>query len=121
MSMESLAVLILQIIQVPPALGEHVVMVLHHGLLTAPLTLLLLDNFEFIWDSDSTWKEGLDLLHDAKSPFLTINPSPTNSDDVDGHYLDMLLAEMDFVPLAVRLLVQVCIGFSPLYMLNQWR
>jgi hypothetical protein len=31
------------------------------------------------------------------------------------------LAEMDYVPLAVLLLAQVSIGFSPRYMLNCWR
>jgi hypothetical protein len=76
MSMDSLAVLILQIIQVPPALGEHVVMVPHHGLLTAPLTLLLLDNFESIWDSDSTWEEGLDLLQKIGSAKCVSPKSP---------------------------------------------
>ena len=33
----------------------------------------------------------------------------------------MLLAEMDYVPLAVQLLAQVSIGFSPLHMLKRWK
>jgi len=32
-----------------------------------------------------------------------------------------MLAEMDYVPLAVLLLAQVSIRFSPRYMLNRWR
>lgn len=33
----------------------------------------------------------------------------------------MLLKEMDYVPLAIQLLAQVSIGFSPLYVLKRWR
>ncbi|KIM71266.1 hypothetical protein PILCRDRAFT_17220 [Piloderma croceum F 1598] len=57
---------------------------------------------------------------DAKSMFLAINQSINIGDGKDEH-LDMLLAEMDYVPLAVRLLANVCIGFSPQYMLARWR
>jgi tetratricopeptide (TPR) repeat protein len=52
--------------------------------------------------------------------FMAINPSLDGGFE-DERYLDMLLAEMDHVPLAVRLLAQVCIGFSPQYMLTRWR
>ena len=154
-SAESLATLILQIIQVLSVAGENVLTILHRALLAAPLTLLLLDNFETVWDINSRRDEVLDLLRkivnskrvslmitmrgavpppgiiwtrfetlppllppDAKSLFLAIN-SPLNAGD-DKH-LDTLLAEMDYVPLAVLLLAQVSIGFSSRYMVNRWR
>jgi hypothetical protein len=53
--------------------------------------------------------------------FLAINPSINIGDAKDEQQLDMLLAEMDYVPLAVQLLAHVCIGFSPQYMLKCWR
>jgi tetratricopeptide (TPR) repeat protein len=58
---------------------------------------------------------------DAKNMFLAINPSLDNAGCEGEQDLDMLLAEMDHVPLAVRLLAQVCIGFSPEYMLTRWK
>ena len=58
---------------------------------------------------------------DAKSMFLAINPALDDGDSKDEEYLDTLLAEMDYAPLAVRLLAQVSVGFSPLYMLKRWR
>ena len=154
-SAESLATLVLQIIQVPSVAGENILTILHRALLAAPLTLLLLDNFESVWDINSRREEVLDLLRkivnskrislmitmrgavpppgiiwthfhtlppllppDAKSLFLAIN-LPLNAGD-DEH-LDTLLAEMDYVPLAVLLLAQVSIGFSSRYMVNRWR
>jgi hypothetical protein len=132
--------------------------VLHQALLAAPLTLLLLDNFETVWDINSGRDGVLDLLQkignskrvsliitmrgvvpppgiiwtrfkslppllppDAKSLFLAINSSLNAGDGKDDENIDMLLAEMDYVPLAVLLLAQVSIGFSPRYMLNCWR
>jgi hypothetical protein len=155
-SAESLASLILQVMQEPLVAGEHTLNILHRVLLAAPFTLLLLDNFETVWDSISDRDEVLDLLqkignakhvslmitmrgvapppgiawtwfnslpplspHDAKNMFLTINPLFNNGDNGDGQNLDMLLAEMDYVPLAVQLLAQVSIGFSPLHMLKR--
>jgi hypothetical protein len=53
--------------------------------------------------------------------FLAINPALDDGDSKDEEYLDTLLAEMDYAPLAVRLLAQVSVGFSPLYMLKRWR
>jgi len=157
-SAESLATLILQIIQVPSVAGENILTLLHRALLAAPLTLLLLDNFETVWDVSSGRDIVLDLLQkignarhvslmitmrgtvppagiiwtrfkslpplsppDAKSMFLAINPSLDSGGCEDEQYLDMLLGEMDHIPLAVRLLAQVCIGFSPQYMLTRWR
>ncbi|KIM86429.1 hypothetical protein PILCRDRAFT_4924, partial [Piloderma croceum F 1598] len=157
-SAESLATLILRIIQSPSVAGENILTVLHRALLAAPLTLLLLDNFESVWDISSGRDLVLDLLQkignarhvslmitmrgtvppagivwtrfeslpplsplDAKSMFLAINPSLDNGGCEDARYLDVLLAEMDHIPLAVRLLAQVCIGFSPQYMLTRWR
>ena len=132
--------------------------VLHQALLTAPLTLLLLDNFETAWDINSGRDRVLDLLQkignsmhvsliitmrgavppsgiiwtcfetlppmspaDARSLFLAINSSLNAGDRKNDENLNTLLAEMDYVPLAVLLLAQVSIGFSPQYMLNRWR
>jgi tetratricopeptide (TPR) repeat protein len=157
-SAEALATLMLQIIQASSAAGENIVTVLHRALLSAPLTLLLLDNFETVWDTNSTRDGVLDLLQkignaktvslmitmrgavpppsivwtrfhclpplpppDAKSMFLAINPTLNDGDGKDEEYLDTLLAEMDHVPLAVHLLAQISIGFSPLHMLKRWR
>jgi tetratricopeptide (TPR) repeat protein len=157
-SAESLATLVLQIIQVPSVAGENILTILHRALLAAPLTLLLLDNFESVWDINSRREEVLDLLRkivnskrislmitmrgavpppgiiwtrfetlppllppDAKSLFLAINSSLNAGDGKDDENLDTLLAEMDYVPLAVLLLAQVSIGFSPRYVLNRWR
>jgi tetratricopeptide (TPR) repeat protein len=157
-SAESLAALILQIVRAPSVAGENIVTVLHRVLLAAPFTLLLLDNFETVWDTISGRDGVLDLLQKignakpvslmitmrgavpplgivwtrfeslpplsppaAKSLFLAINPSLNNRESKHEEYLDTLLAEMDHVPLAVRLLAQVSIGFSPLYMLKRWR
>jgi tetratricopeptide (TPR) repeat protein len=58
---------------------------------------------------------------DAKQIFLAINPSSNDVDSRDEECLDKLLAEMDYVPLAVRLLAQVSIGFSLSYMLKWWK
>jgi hypothetical protein len=135
-SAESLATLILQIIQAPSVAGENILTVLHQALLAAPLTLLLLDNFETVWDINSGRDGVLDLLQkignpkrvslmitmrgavpppgivwtrfeslppllppDAKSMFLAINSSLNAGDGKDDENLDMLLAEMDYVPL----------------------
>ena len=154
-SAESLATAILQIIQAPSVAGENILTVLHQALLAAPLTLLLLDNFETVWDINSGRDGVLDLLQkvvnskrvslmitmrsavpppgivwtrfesllplsppDAKSLFLAIDSSLNAGDDEN---LDMLLSEMGYVPLAVLLLAQVSIGFSPQYMLNRWK
>jgi tetratricopeptide (TPR) repeat protein len=156
-SAEALAALILQTMRVPSTAGENIVTVMYRVLASAPLTLLLLDNFETVWDINSK-KDGIaDLLQkfvnvtsvsliitmrgtvppsgiawtrshclpqlpppDAKRMFLAINTSLSNGGCGDEECLDKLLAEMDYVPLAVRLLAQVSIGFSPPYMLKWW-
>jgi tetratricopeptide (TPR) repeat protein len=157
-SAETLATLILRIIGAPPTAGENIVTFLHRVLLSAPLTLLLLDNFETMWDIDFGRDGVIDLLQkivnaksvslmitmratvppfgitwtrfdclpqlsppDAKQIFLAINPSWDDVDHRDEECLDKLLAEMDYVPLAVRLLAQVSIGFSHAYMLRWWK
>ena len=61
-SVESLALLILQVMQEPSVAGENILTILHQVLLAAPLTLLLLDNFETVWDSISGRDGVLDLL-----------------------------------------------------------
>jgi tetratricopeptide (TPR) repeat protein len=61
-SPEALAALILQIVRVPSAAGDNIVTVLHRALLSAPLTLLLLDNFETVWETNSRRDSVVDLL-----------------------------------------------------------
>src|ERR1700733_11440173 len=61
-SAESLATLILQTIQTPIIAGDNILTVLHQALLTAPFTLLLLDNFETAWDLNSGRDRVVDLL-----------------------------------------------------------
>ena len=156
-SAETLATLILQIIQAPSVVGENIVTLLHQALLSSPPTLLLLDNFETVWYVPAGRDHVIDLLQkignaknvslmitmraavppagiawtcfsclpplllpDAKSLFLAVNPS-VHEDSESQEYLDTLLAEMDYVPLAVQLLAQVGIGFSPQYLLKRWR
>ena len=157
-SAEALATLIIQVMQVPARVGENIVTFLHGILLSSPPTLLLLDNFETVWDVPAGREGILDLLQkignaknvslmitiraavpppsitwthsscllplaplDAKSLFLAINPSLMEEDNDSHKSLDTLLAEMDYVPLAVHLLAQVSRGFSPHYMLKRWR
>jgi tetratricopeptide (TPR) repeat protein len=157
-SAESLAALILQVVRTSSTDGENILTTLHRVLLAAPFTLLLLDNFETVWDTISGRDGVLDLLqkivsvkpisliitmrgivpplgivwtrfdtlpplsHGAcRAVFLAINPLWNDGDHSDRHNLDMLLSEMDYVPLAVRLLAQVSIGVSPSYMLERWR
>src|ERR1700736_1848156 len=61
-SADALAALILQILGVPPVKGENMLTVLHQVLLVAPPTLLLLDNFESAWQSNSDQAGVRDLL-----------------------------------------------------------
>jgi hypothetical protein len=61
-SADALAALILQTLRVPPVAGENMLTVLHQVLLAAPLTLLLLDNFESAWQLDSSRAGVRDLL-----------------------------------------------------------
>ncbi|KIM76013.1 hypothetical protein PILCRDRAFT_13202 [Piloderma croceum F 1598] len=61
-SAESLATLVLQIIQAPMVVGENILTTLQRALLAAPLTFLLLDNFETVWDISSGRDRVLDLL-----------------------------------------------------------
>jgi tetratricopeptide (TPR) repeat protein len=156
-SAETLATLILQVVRIPSAAGDNDVTVLHRALLSAPLTLLLLDNFETVWEINSRRDGVVDLLQkvvnaknisliitmrgtipplgiawtrfgclpqlsplDAKRLFLAINPSLSDGGRGDAGCLDRLLEEMDYVPLAVRLLAQISIGFSSQYMLKRW-
>ena len=59
----------------------------------------------------------------AEEAFLAINPLSIdgNIDSDNQCNLDILLKEMDYVPLAIRLLAQVSMGFSSQYMLKRWR
>ena len=157
-SAEALATLIIQVMQVPARVGENIVTFLHGILLSSPPTLLLLDNFETVWDVPAGREGILDLLQkignaknvslmitirvavpppsinwtrfyclpplappDAKSLFLAINPCLNGADNKSQESLDTLLAGVGYVPLAVRLLAQVSIGFSPVYMLKRWK
>lgn len=57
----------------------------------------------------------------AKDAFLAINPLFGDESNDNRHDLEELLAEMDYVPLAIRLLASVSIGFSPQYILRRWK
>jgi hypothetical protein len=57
----------------------------------------------------------------AKEAFLAINPLFGDENNDNGHALEELLEEMDYVPLAIRLLASVSIGFSPQYILRRWK
>jgi tetratricopeptide (TPR) repeat protein len=157
-SAEDLVALILRIIRAPSTSEENIVTVLARVLHSVPLTLLLLDNFETVWNINSERGRVTNVLReienannvslvitmrgivppvvirwtrfdclnplshpDAKRVFLAINPSMNDPDRRDKECLDTLLTEMDCVPLAIRLVAQVSIGFSPQYMLNRWR
>ena len=61
-SAEALAILILQVMEVPASVGENIVTFLHGVLLSAPQTLLLLDNFETVWDLPAGREGIVDLL-----------------------------------------------------------
>src|SRR5882762_9049934 len=156
-SAEGLASLVLQTIRVPSVAGENIVTALHRVLVSAPRTLLLLDNFESVWDMNSMRDGVVDFLQkvvdakkvsliitmrgtvpplgitwtrfgclpqlpppDAKRMFLGINPSLSDGGRGDEECLDKLLAEMDYVPLAVQLLAHVSIGYSPQFLLKRW-
>ena len=61
-SADALVELILQVLQVPQVAEEAAVTVLHRALLAAPSTLLLLDNFETVWNLYSSRARVVDLL-----------------------------------------------------------
>ena len=74
-SAEVLATQILQIMQVPARAGENIVTFLHGVLLSSPPTLLLLDNFETVWDLPAGRDGVVDLLQkigNAKNVSLMI-------------------------------------------------
>jgi hypothetical protein len=54
-----------------------------------------------------------------KEAFLAINPLFSDKDN--GDVLEELLEEMDYVPLAIRLLASVSRGFRPQYILRRWK
>jgi len=57
----------------------------------------------------------------AKDAFLAINSLSSDEDSGNRDSLDTLLEEMDYVPLAIRLLAQVSIGYSSRFVLKRWR
>jgi hypothetical protein len=57
----------------------------------------------------------------AKEAFLAINSLFGDESDDNRHELEELLAEVGYVPLAIRLLASVSIGFSPQYILRRWK
>ncbi|KZP29442.1 hypothetical protein FIBSPDRAFT_884873 [Athelia psychrophila] len=64
---------ILQIIGVSAGAGENLVTVMHLALKRAPPTLLLLDNFESLWEADQDHTAARDLLQKiANSPSSTL-------------------------------------------------
>ncbi|KZP29433.1 TPR-like protein [Athelia psychrophila] len=72
-SADLLASRILQIIGVSADAGENLVTAMHLALKGAPPTLLLLDNFESIWEAELNHSATRDLLHKiADSPSSTV-------------------------------------------------
>jgi len=157
-SAETLAELILRFLQVPAMHEENIVDLMHGTLLQMPPVLLVLDNFETLWDVASIRTGVSDLLQKianaksvsliitmrgavpppciawtnwhnltplfpraAKKAFLAINPFFSDGDSDNDNSMKTLLEEMDYIPLAIRLLAQVSIGFSPQYMLKHWK
>ncbi|KAF7978276.1 hypothetical protein HWV62_1120 [Athelia sp. TMB] len=157
-STEGLAQRILQVIKAAVPAGENLVDTVHRALMGAAPTLLLLDNFESVWEAESdhgairdlllkasnassasliitmraatpppgvrwTYFESLPPLSPASSRdiFLAINGSCGKDLPDSDAVLEELLKELDYVPLAIHLLAQVSLGFSPRFMLEQWR
>ena len=60
-------------------------------------------------------------LEAARQTYLTINSSLRDTNSESLKVLNELLKEIDYVPLAIRLLATVGRGFSPSYLLGQWR
>ena len=61
------------------------------------------------------------LLEAARQTYLTINSSLGDTNSESLKVLNELLKEIDYVPLAIHLLATVGRGFSPSYLLGQWR
>ena len=57
----------------------------------------------------------------ARQTYLAIDSSRGDMNSDSSETLDELLKEIDYVPLAIRLLATVGRGFSPSYLLGQWR
>ena len=60
-------------------------------------------------------------LEAARQTYLAIDSSRGDMNSDSLKTLDELLKELDYVPLAIRLLVTVGRGLSPPYLLGQWR
>ncbi|KZP19991.1 hypothetical protein FIBSPDRAFT_932583 [Athelia psychrophila] len=138
-SADLLASLILQVIGVSVGTGENLVTALHLALKYAPPTLLLLDNFESLWEAEKDHTSTRDLLQkiadsfsvgyslpplpapSAKELFLAINATFCDGSDDGDEVLNELLMELDYVPLAIHLLAHVSADFSPRFVLKQWQ
>ena len=57
----------------------------------------------------------------ARQTYLAIDSSRGDMNSDSSKTLDELLKELDYVPLAIRLLATVGRGLSPSYLLGQWR
>jgi hypothetical protein len=57
----------------------------------------------------------------AKEAFLAINPNFGHENNDNSHDLEELLKEMDYVPLAIRLLASVSRNFPPQYIRERWK
>ncbi|KZP20446.1 TPR-like protein [Athelia psychrophila] len=74
-------------------------------------------------DIQWSWSEPIPVLSpaSAKEVFLAIHGQlPRGTNDYD-EVLEVLLKELDYVPLAIHLLAQVSRGFQPTFMLKRWR
>ena len=56
----------------------------------------------------------------ARDLFLDLHYGATGKLE-DDHMLMTLLKELDYIPLAIHLIAQACLGFSMLHMLKLWR
>jgi tetratricopeptide (TPR) repeat protein len=66
-SADTLALLILKTLQIPPFSGKNSVDVLHRSLSNASSTLIVLDNFETVWNADKNHAAVRDLLQKIAS------------------------------------------------------
>jgi hypothetical protein len=58
-------------------------------------------------------------LEAAKSCFWDLSLG-VDKNSKETQYLDILLGELDYMPLAIHLIAQLCSGFCPGYMLKLW-
>ena len=77
------------------------------------------------WVSNFSWTYEAEIAQlspeATRQTYLTIDSSRGDMNSDSLKTLDELLKELDYVPLAIRLLTTVGRGLSPSYLLGQWR